>query len=476
MKKLILIIIFVFGTGSFIYSQNASDVLRYSQTNYIGTARALSMGGSFGSLGADFSSLSTNPAGIGVFTNNEFTISPSFYLGIDKSNYNGTATDDRNYRLNLGNMGLIFVAKPKKDNSIKSFQFGVGFNRLNNFSYNSYISGYNSVNSMTNQFKLNAMGTRPDDLNAFSDQLAYNTYLIDTVGTETNYFASVPRGGTLQTKSIEIGGSSNEIVLALGCNVNDKFYIGATFGFPYVRYIETSEYEETDEADTINDFKHMNFYNYLETHGTGFNFKLGLIYRPADWVRIGAAVHTPTFFSMSDKWNSEMTSEFDNGDKFNSKSPEGRYDYRINTPLKANASVSFIIGKYALITGEYEFVDYSSARLRSDLESFKDQNLEIRKVFGIQHNVRAGFEVKINDFALRGGYAFSSSPYTNNYNDGKHHSINGGVGVKFDRYFLDAAYSYTFKKENTLMYATSPYVVENKFIANTALITFGVKF
>ncbi|MFM9057060.1 MAG: hypothetical protein ACKOQY_10325, partial [Bacteroidota bacterium] len=60
------------------FSQNDADALRYSMLNYGSTARSLAMGNSFGALGADFSSLSMNPAGIGLYRRSEFSISPVF--------------------------------------------------------------------------------------------------------------------------------------------------------------------------------------------------------------------------------------------------------------------------------------------------------------------------------------------------------------------------------------------------------------
>ncbi|HSH66758.1 MAG TPA: hypothetical protein VLB84_13425, partial [Bacteroidia bacterium] len=49
------------------YSQNDIDAMRYSQLTFGGTARFNSMAGSMGALGGDISTLSFNPAGIGIF-------------------------------------------------------------------------------------------------------------------------------------------------------------------------------------------------------------------------------------------------------------------------------------------------------------------------------------------------------------------------------------------------------------------------
>jgi len=40
------------------------------------------------------------------------------------------------------------------------------------------------------------------------------------------------------------------------------------------------------------DLKYFQKIDDLETRGSGFNMKLGVIYRAADWLRLGAAFHT----------------------------------------------------------------------------------------------------------------------------------------------------------------------------------------
>ena len=70
-------------------AQNEVDALRYSTQNLSGTARYSAMGGAFGSLGGEFSTLSSNPAGIGMYQFSELTFTPSLNLNATKSYYNG---------------------------------------------------------------------------------------------------------------------------------------------------------------------------------------------------------------------------------------------------------------------------------------------------------------------------------------------------------------------------------------------------
>ena len=47
-------------------AQNVQDALRFSENNYYGTARSISMGNAFTALGGDLGSINLNPAGSAV--------------------------------------------------------------------------------------------------------------------------------------------------------------------------------------------------------------------------------------------------------------------------------------------------------------------------------------------------------------------------------------------------------------------------
>ena len=76
MKKLSLLLIGLLSTP-FIYGQDITDALRYSQDEIQGTARFRALSGAFGALGGDMSAVSLNPAGSAVFSSSHasFTLS-----------------------------------------------------------------------------------------------------------------------------------------------------------------------------------------------------------------------------------------------------------------------------------------------------------------------------------------------------------------------------------------------------------------
>jgi hypothetical protein len=468
-----------------LYSQNSTDALRYSRIIYGGTARFQGLEGAYGAVGADFSAVSTNPAGLGLFNSNEITFTPLLRLADSKSDYNGEMNRDNKFNGGIGSLGMVFNIKPKMG-GFKSFNFAFGMNRQNNFSNQVFIEGVNNRNSLLTSYvnTLNSSYYTPNDINfefPFDIALAYNTDLIFLRDSANLLYGNdAPNGGVIQQKTIRSSGSMNEFEISFAGNFHDRLYIGATIGIPLIRYYETSNYQEIKNDTSVHYFQSMSFDQELQTTGTGINFKLGLIYRPAEWVRIGASIHTPTYYGfMRDNWNSTMTGEFNDGiSTFSntSSSPLGSYDYQLMTPFRAIGSVAFIISNFGLISGEYEYVNYSQSRFYANT-SFDDVNDDIIHKYGVPLNLRAGTEWRIANFRVRGGFGYYGSPYQSDINTGTMYSASFGLGYRGKHLFIDQTYHWSQMKENHYMY--DPSMVNPAIITTTAyslITTFGVRF
>ncbi len=458
------------------------DALRYSQITFGGTARYMGTGGAFGALGADFSTLSVNPAGIGLYKSSEFSFTPSIYINKTESNFYNGLGEDIKYNFNFSNIGIVMNFETnKKDDGWKNIQFGFGINRLGNFNNRTVITGNNPQSSLMDDYLIKAWGNEYDALDPFDTELAWNTWLIDTMGGSNKYTSPVPAGGINQSKEISTSGSMNEFVITLGGNYSDRLYIAGTIGIPYINYKEHSLYTEKDIADTISDFNKFNVNDELETSGTGFNAKFGLIFRATDWVRIGAAVHSPTFFTLNDNYSREIKSYFDNGQTYTSSSPNGEYEYELTTPMRIIGSIAFIIGKYGLISADYEYIDYADARFHnsdkySSSFSFFEVNNDIINTYNTQQNIRIGGELNLSPFKIRGGYALYGSPFKSGLNDFERTSYTFGLGLREKNYFIDFAYVYTESSEDYYLYSSVGSAATLKNISNNFLLTLGVRF
>jgi hypothetical protein len=330
--------------------------------------------------------------------------------------------------------------------------------------------------------ELNANGTRPEFIAEdypFDIGLAYNTNLIAYDTAPLKYYCDAPYGGVVQSKTINSYGSMNEIDISLGGNINDKLYFGFTFGVPTIHYYENSVYHESRASDTIPNFISLTYRYNLQTQGTGINVKFGLIYRPAPWVRVGASIHTPTWYpNMHDEWFSSMQSRFTIQDwNATSYSPIGYYDYRMTTPFRAMGSVAFMIGAYGLVSADYEYVNYSQARFNSSHDSYTDINDQIKSTYQSWGNLRIGTEWRLGNFRLRGGFAYFSNPYVTGSNNTERFQASGGFGYRANHFFADVTYVWTKMDQEYYLYDRD--LVNASVISNythTVSTTIGFRF
>lgn len=164
MKKLINILAIILIGGFAAQAQNEVDALRFSQNFYGGTARSMAVGGAFGSLGGDFSSISMNPAGLGVYRSSEFTFTPTFNYINTNANFLDNNASDFKYNFNFNNIGIVGASNSGNEDGWVSTNFAFGYNQLNNFHSQVRIQGVNNLNSITDYFALKANDRSIDEI------------------------------------------------------------------------------------------------------------------------------------------------------------------------------------------------------------------------------------------------------------------------------------------------------------------------
>jgi hypothetical protein len=316
-KKLFLSIVFGFFIV-FINAQNDIDAFRFSQNNWEGTARFMGAGGAFGAVGADFSALSTNPASIGIFKKNEISFTPIVISVFNsKANYFNSESKYISSNYSITNLGMVFKTNAIPNSKWNAIQFGVGYNRINDFNNSSLVEGTSIGSSMTDEFVNSANSTNFQNL--YGDNLvAWETWLIDTLPGDDNHYYSPFSGSNLaQSKYTKTSGGIDEMAFSVGGNYDDRIFIGATMEIPFIHYKEISSYEEIDEEMTVGGMDSYTIDDELIVKGSGINLKLGILYQPFKFMRIGAAFHTPTYYNaISDNFYREITSTSDAGKEY----------------------------------------------------------------------------------------------------------------------------------------------------------------
>ena len=482
MKKVFSLLLFILIASSISFAQNGSDALRYSQNFNEGSARFSSMGGAFGALGADFSSIFINPAGLGVYRKSEFVLTPTISYNKAKTSFIGNSYEDFKYDFGLSNIGLVGTFKTGNQRGWISTSIAFGYNRMRNFDFNSLIKTDNATSSMLDEFVDNANN---DYFRKFYEEMAINTgaiYFDSLSNSYTNDFIKYNNSeyGQMQRRSVNTNGKIGEYIAAIATNFDNKVFIGASIGFQDIHYSRQMLHEEEDINNTIEYTDRYIYEDNLTTDGIGINFKFGAIIKPIQWLRIGGAIHSPTFFDMKEDFNSTMDFYMDGDSEKYRDIARGAYDYELTTPLKAIGSVGFVINKSAIVSFEYEYIDYSTMRLRNggDGYDFYNQNEEIQGKYVSTGNLKAGAEMKFGPLSLRAGYSLYGSPYSSDEinKDAFSTSYSGGFGINNKSFYFDFAYVYSSLSQEYVMYQYPTSIASIEKNPNRIMATLGFRF
>ncbi|MEO7961995.1 MAG: aromatic hydrocarbon degradation protein [Ginsengibacter sp.] len=491
------------------YAQEPADALRYSMLTQNGTARNQAIGGAGASLGGEFSSLFINPAGLGFYKTHDFVITPSYSLKNIKSDYRSTSATSNNNNFALGATGLV-ISSPSVNKPVKSVTFAIGVNRSADFNNHIYYQGQNTSSSYSEKYLEEFINNNVTDPNnaasgyPYGASLAFNTFLIDTIQASDGSLAGYrsvadPAFGLRQENTIVTSGGITDIAIGVGADLQEKFFFGGTLSFPVLNYYREGIYKESDESgDLNNSFSYFEARETLETKGVGVNAKLGIIYKPVDYVRLGLAVHTPTFFQLTDNYTAEVITDLEGyggaGTKhqssidLNGAALESKYN--LVTPLRIIGSASYVFREVqdvqkqkGFVTADIEYVNYKGASFsavdNTDTDSknyYSSLNQSIDNLYKSAFNVRLGGEMKFNTMMVRIGGAYYGNPYQNEKAD--LFRLSGGVGYRNKGFFLDLTYIYSLNKN-----VNYPYQLEDKanvpaYLKNNGgniVATFGFK-
>ncbi|MDR0206590.1 MAG: outer membrane protein transport protein [Bacteroidales bacterium] len=475
-------------------AQNEIDALRFSETDWHGSARFMGAGRAFSAVGAEFSALNLNPASIGLYKKSEVSFTPmtiSAYKNI--SCYNGTEISTQTPRFNLSSVGIVLALPGISSSLWKKFQIGFGYNRINNYNTVFSIEGRNAGSTIGSAYAKKAEGLDIRDINDISiwnDEMyyAYEYWLISPeTGKFTEYEGTYRGKDFRHSSTVKRAGGNDEMVFSFGTNYDDKLFLGVTLGIPIFNFTENRTFEEVnDNGKTSYNFQYITFEDKLNVRSTGINLKLGVIYQPANFLRVGFAFHTPTYYgNVKDylereinyrKWEKDTLNNleyFKNRVKY-----VNNFNYSLTTPLRAMVNMAFFIAKQAFISAEYEITDYSMANMYSVDYSFREENKTVQQMYGVCHTARIGAEMNVSPvFAIRAGYNYTSSPFKNKINDGSKHYASTGFGFRTKHFYGDFAYAFAISKEKYWMYdAQFVNAVNNQFLTHRIIMSLGVRF
>ncbi len=499
-------------------AQDITEAFNLSNQNVQGTARSMGFGNALGSVGGDFSSLSVNPAGLGVYRSSELTFTPSISINSANSNYQGNATLDNSSRLRVNNFGLVLTNAPKgakyDRRNWKSVSFAFGVNKTADFHRTYNYSGTNYTGSASQMFESDANLYPGND--TFKGSLAYmgyQSYLINQDSATGLFKTVVPySNGVNQQRTVEEGGYIHEYVLSLGGNYKEVLMLGVTIGIPSFNYWKNVSYTESLINPASNNPYNFNNFNYsssLSITGQGLNAKFGAIYKVSDNFRLGAAFHTPSYYTIRDEFDPSISAN-SQGYSTSLNTLNSLYhnslDYNFNTPWKGVLSATILLKNFGFITCDYEYVDYTSMRYElpsglddngnSFLQTQNAINNEIKKVYQPASNIKIGGELKLTKFFMaRAGFGYYGNAYTKYGEANSEHAyttqridLSAGLGFRFQHFFTDLGlvhstytgyeqpYSVDYSGVTSGSTATVVPTAKVDYVVNNLALTLGFKF
>ena len=539
MKKIFLLFFFIllFCNTNLFAQGNEIDAFTLSNTELGGTARAMAMGGAFGALGGDLSVISNNPAGLGIYRSSEISITFDFSTINTSTNWSGVSTDMNKMRFTPTNCAFSLYY-PTSSGGIRNWSFGFSYNRLKNYKRSYKMASRGQDYSMAdfaawrasnafgngNGITLNEL-TLTNNYDPYNNNdlsgnwlpiLGYEAGMFDHFAGSSNTYQSAfgwdsngqwnidsPTSSSLR---VDENGYMDEYNIGFGFNISDFFMLGASLSVTDIDYRYSSFYEDIFGNDNGSDYLYME--NRLNTKGTAISANVGAI-MILKMLRLGIAYNSPRLYEMTDYFGAWAGTEIKGYDVpiMENKTPEDSYsEYRFRTPEKWIFSGAVVIGQSALISADYEIMNYGSM-LFSDRngEAGYDTNDYINEDYTYGHTVKLGAEVKVNrQFALRAGYILQTSPMRKQlYNNdvevlpagtNPHFTttskpvnyITAGFGYRFTpNFYMDLAYIYRYNRANAYAFsntysnrAVDVYTAPAKLVTKSTrlALTLGYKF
>ena len=512
MKKVICICVSMFLLNTFgVFAQGEMDAYKFSQYDISGTARYMSMGGAFGALGGDISSISTNPAGLGIYRSSEVLTTISLSSVKAKTNWVGTKMDDSKTKFNFDNIAFVGCFPTGNDEGVITWNIGFSCNREKSFdrqyrvgrgsggySLSDYVAAVtNRTGATGNQLAITDSNDPYQSQNWLS-VMGYDLYMIDSKdqskgGNFFSQFGQYNSKGTwenwpVQTSDLYVRerGYIYKFDFSFATNISNKIYLGVSLFATSITYRMNSSYDEDfgiAKGSTQTKSDHLFMDNYSSVDSTGVGFNLGVIVRPSDYLRVGVAYNSPTWYELTNSYSAESGTRIHdyftdkNGNKTDldgtTRTDDHVTDYNMHSPDRWIFSVAGILGQTALISVDYELTNYKNMRFFNySGDEMADENSYIKSDFKSSGMLKAGTEIKFTPkFAFRLGGAWQSSSMSDDTKNGlveiatagtrtaytvDYHTTyyTAGIGYRFTpNFYTDLACVYRMQKENAYAFS-----------------------
>ena len=469
-------------------AQETYENVKIATEDLNGTARYVGMGGALEALGADISTISTNPAGIGLFRKSGVSVS----FGLNSQQGVNNAVGGTKTNASFDQIGIVFSQRVDKTSYVN-----LGFNFHKSRNFDQILSASNSLdhaslskltwNKAADGLLYEEYKDAQDRILPDMDKPYITCNQLDAMLTEggLDYDSEKKDWGYYDADKYRFDrshtGYIGEYDFNISGNINNRVYLGLTVGVHDVHYNHYSEYSE--DYPVNNGYYGITVSDDRSITGTGFDFKAGIIVRPVETspFRVGLYVHSPTFYELR---TSNYTTITDGDYTISSRNiydgnSRSNYKFKLYTPWKFGLSLGHTFGSQLALGATYEYSDYSATDSReitderydawtdsyhTRSESDRKMNDHTQDMLKGVSTLKLGLEYKPDAaMAIRLGYNYVSPMYKSKaFKDGaldsfgsyvssatdfvnwdETHRITCGFGYTIDKFNISAAYQYS---------------------------------
>jgi long-subunit fatty acid transport protein len=405
-RKLIVLGAWLSMVGTFSVVSAQEEVFQRGVEFGIG-ARALSMGGAYAGIGDDYSASFWNPAAL---------------------------TQIRR----LEGFGTLSHALRENDASLVNVST---FDRFQTPQINTIAAGFRTTDDLSST-RLNSIGLAyPVPTYRGSLVFSIGYHRIKPFESSLQFgelFNDTPLDSVTQRWSELEEGSLNNWVFAGATEVAPNFSLGAALNVWTGKNDYQFSFVETDVPLDLYNFNTFRLDQNINTKFSGFNLKLGGLYRPLSNFRLGFTIATPVTYTITEEFASTDVTTLDNGTSISGDPNDGQFEYKLRSPFSFSAGASINLANL-LLSGSIENNDWSQIRYTTEppIEGLSKNaaNEELARKYRNTFRYRLGAELTlpIIDLQVRGGYFFDPAPLKGLPKDADREFFSAGVGIFLDK-------------------------------------------
>tara|TARA_R110002126_G_scaffold42758_1_gene123029 strand:- start:2009 stop:3514 length:1506 start_codon:yes stop_codon:yes gene_type:complete len=320
-----------------------------------------------------FGSYMDNPASMALSKGSFYSIGWINQSNVQSNGYLGNTNTSNFSNTAFGNFGVVYKVPTERG----SFVLGGGYSLISKDNNESFLSGFNGNNSITDVFKQPS-----SDFN----NIALDAYAIDFRNETSDEIESIfrvdtddpqPRfAGINQFANISNRKTIGDISIFASTEIQKNLFIGVSLGVLSGSIKYDRNFEEVDEdnlyadgaipedgSNPATDIYSITLTDNLVTDFYAFTARGGIIYKALPFLNLGASIVLPSKMIVTESYFANIDTELDDFTAFLDNNFSSEFDYSVTRPAEFKVGATLKdIGNLSL-SASAEYITYSSAKV-----------------------------------------------------------------------------------------------------------------